>query len=140
MYTHILLPTDGSELCETAARSGLRLAKTLGATVTVLHIVVETGVAAGIGKAMRAETAGIRAAQDYLNRIGREATRQSVPHHCFYVVGDSPAAEIVKVAADRGCDLIVMASHTRPALAALLIGSQTTQVLRQSRVPVLIYR
>ncbi|MCW2242594.1 universal stress protein [Azospirillum canadense] len=140
MYTHMLLPTDGSELCETAVRSGLRLAKSLGATVTVLHVVVDTGVAAGIGKAMRDETAGIHAAQEYLNRIGHDASRLGVPHTYFYVVGDSPAAEIVQVAENRRCDLIVMASHTRPALATLLVGSQTAQVLRQSKVPVLVYR
>ena len=140
MYTHILLPTDGSELCGTAARSGLRLAKLLGARVTILHVVVESGVAAGIDKAMRDEHAGVRTAEEYLSRAGHEATRQGVPHDCFYVVGDSPAEEIVKAASDRGCDLIVMASHTRPALVSLLVGSQTAQVLRHSRVPVLVYR
>ncbi|PWC54831.1 universal stress protein [Azospirillum sp. TSO22-1] len=140
MYTHILLPTDGSELCETAARSGLRLARSLGARVTILHVVMESGVAAGIDKAMRDEHAGIATAQEYLNRAGHEATRQGVPHDCFYVVGDSPAEEIVRVAAERGCDLVVMAAHTRPALVSLLVGSQTAQVLRQSKVPVLVYR
>ena len=38
MYKQILLPTDGSELSERAAQDGVRLAKSIGAQLTALHV------------------------------------------------------------------------------------------------------
>jgi nucleotide-binding universal stress UspA family protein len=39
-----------------------------------------------------------------------------------------------------GCDLIVMASHGRRGVSALLLGSETVKVLTHSTTPVLVYR
>ena len=56
-------------------------------------------------------------------------------------VKDRYAAEgIVDAAKERGCDLIVMASHGRRGLTRLLIGSQTNRVVTHSTIPVLICR
>ncbi|MFY8086083.1 MAG: universal stress protein, partial [Rubrivivax sp.] len=38
------------------------------------------------------------------------------------------------------CDLIVMASHGRRGLSAMLLGSETTRVLTHSSLPVLVVR
>ncbi len=55
-------------------------------------------------------------------------------------VGNDPYRAIVECAAASGCDLIVMASHGRRGVSALLIGSETTKVLTHSVIPVLVYR
>ena len=47
---------------------------------------------------------------------------------------------IIDVAHERGCDLIVMASHGRRGISALLIGSETNKVLTHSKLPVLVSR
>ena len=47
---------------------------------------------------------------------------------------------IVKVAEQKGCDLIMMASHGRKGIQALLLGSETQKVLTHSKIPVLVYR
>jgi nucleotide-binding universal stress UspA family protein len=39
-----------------------------------------------------------------------------------------------------GADLIVMASHGRKGVSALLLGSETQKVLTHSAVPVLVVR
>jgi len=51
-----------------------------------------------------------------------------------------PAEGIIAAAKEKGCDLIVMASHGRRGLAKLLLGSEATKVLALSSVPVLICR
>ena len=55
-----------------------------------------------------------------------------------------PAEAIVEVARERGCDLIVMASHgasqRRRGQDRLFLGSQTIEVLTYSAVPVLVVR
>jgi nucleotide-binding universal stress UspA family protein len=40
----------------------------------------------------------------------------------------------------KGCDLIVMASHGRHSLSALVLGSETVKVLTHSKIPVLVHR
>jgi nucleotide-binding universal stress UspA family protein len=55
-------------------------------------------------------------------------------------VHDQPYRAIIDCARARGCDLVVMASHGRRGVAALLVGSETTKVLTHSAVPVLVYR
>jgi nucleotide-binding universal stress UspA family protein len=51
-----------------------------------------------------------------------------------------PADGILETAEQSGCDLIVMGSHGRRGLAKFLLGSQATEVLTRSKVPVLICR
>ena len=44
------------------------------------------------------------------------------------------------MAKQQGCDLVVMASHGRRGMAALLIGSETSRVLTHSPLPVLVVK
>ena len=55
-------------------------------------------------------------------------------------VTEFPAEGIILTAKDKGCDLIVMASHGRRGLSRVLLGSQAVRVLTHSTVPVLICR
>jgi nucleotide-binding universal stress UspA family protein len=56
------------------------------------------------------------------------------------VNSDLPYDAIVKAAEEKGCDLIMMASHGRRGVSGLLIGSETQKVLTHSKIPVLVYR
>jgi nucleotide-binding universal stress UspA family protein len=49
-----------------------------------------------------------------------------------------PYEAIIATATDRGCDLIVMASHGRSGLSAMVLGSVTTKVLTHTKIPVLV--
>ena len=140
MYKHLLLPTDGSELSEKAIRSGIQLAKALNARVTGLCVIVDTLVAKGIGKTLHGPEEDVQAAEAFLRVILSEAKRQNVPHEAFYAKAASVSEEIIKVASDKGCDLIFMASHGRRGVRGLLLGSETLHVLTHSTIPVLVYR
>lgn len=68
----------------------------------------------------------------FLERHGAEVKR---------IVKVGPAGETIGKVADTGkFDLLVMGSHGHGALATLVMGSVTTQVLAHSSVPVLIVR
>ena len=56
------------------------------------------------------------------------------------MVGIWAHEEIVKVAQTKGCDLIHMASQGKGMIAGLFLGSETSKVVAQSKVPVLVYR
>jgi nucleotide-binding universal stress UspA family protein len=72
MYKHLLLPTDGSDLSNQSAASAIELAKAVGARVTLLCVVVDTPVAAGIGKVMRDKDEPVKAAQQHLATISEQ--------------------------------------------------------------------
>ena len=54
--------------------------------------------------------------------------------------GETPADEIVKMAAEEGADLLVLGTHGRRGVRRLVLGSDAEQVVRTSRVPVLLVR
>jgi nucleotide-binding universal stress UspA family protein len=49
-----------------------------------------------------------------------------------------PYQAIIAMAEDRGCDLIVMASHGRSGISAVVLGSVTNKVLTHTKTPVLV--
>jgi len=56
----------------------------------------------------------------------------------LHVPNAHPATAIIETAKSRGCDLIVMGSHGHRGLRKLLLGSQTSEVLVDGSVPVLV--
>jgi nucleotide-binding universal stress UspA family protein len=74
---------------------------------------------------------------DRLNRLAASAPDVSV--EVLLAEGDAPK-EILRVAKEKSCDLIVMGSQGRVRPGRLLIGSVAENVVRQSQCPVLILR
>lgn len=147
MYQHILIPTDGSALSESAAAGGIGLAKILGAQVTAVHVVPQLDEAPldSWAQGDNHSRSRLRAlfeqhAQQYLATVRQQAERAGVPCTCVSITGNSPFEGILQTAADRGCDLIYMASHGRKGSAALVLGSETVKVLTHGRLPVLVHR
>lgn len=140
MYQHILIPIDGSERSAKAARLGLEFTRAHDARATVLYVLADSGVAAGLGKSMRDEAGRGGMAQSFLAPLADQARELGVTAECFYVEGSSPATEIVRIARERQCDLIHMSTHGRSGVADLLLGSVTHDVLKLCTLPVLVVR
>jgi nucleotide-binding universal stress UspA family protein len=149
MYTHILVATDGSELAQKGLDHGLSLAKGLGAKVTVLNVSEPAPIFASAGMYGPVATAEDivsyqKAGEEYgakvLNAAQAQAEKLGVNADAVHVEEMWAAEAINQVANDRGCDLIVMASHGRRGLGRLILGSQTVEVLTNSKVPVLVVR
>lgn len=148
MYKHILIATDGSELALKGLRQGLGLARISGAKVTVLTVIepLRPQVLAAAQRAGIEDPVGRYDQQidemlkERLASIQAEATEQGVTVEPIHEVDDSPAEAILRTANLQGCDLIVMSSHGRRGLQKLLLGSQTSEVLVKTTVPVLVVR
>ncbi|MNT42209.1 Universal stress protein family protein [compost metagenome] len=81
-----------------------------------------------------------RQAEAYLATIASEAAAAGVACDTASVTGDHIFQAIIDEAEARQCDLIVMASHGRRGVQALVIGSETQKVLTHTKIPVLVYR
>jgi len=73
-----------------------------------------------------------------LDAIAEDARTAGVICETVQAEQDQPYQGIIDVAAQRGCDLIVMASHGRSGLTAIVLGSVTTKVLTHTKIPVLV--
>ena len=71
---------------------------------------------------------------------GALATQAGIPCRTVCETSDNPYDAILRTADAQGCDLIVMTSHGRKGLAAVLLGSETRKVLTHARIPVLVVR
>ncbi len=127
MYRHILIPTDGSELAERGVAHGLALAKSVGAKVSIIHVV----------EPLLAVTGDFA---DPLDRAENAAREVGVPCETIQVENVQPDRAIIAAAEDKGCNLIVMSWHGRSGLSTLLIGSVTNKVLTYAKTPVLVCR
>ncbi|MDQ8021897.1 MAG: universal stress protein [Moraxellaceae bacterium] len=147
MYKHILVPTDGSELSSQAVDQACLLAGSIGARITLLYVQPDypqpiVGEGALIAPEHRDDylRGAAELAEKVLDESARRTTLHEVPADTHTEVSDRPWEVIVRVAEQRKCDLVFMASHGRRGLVGLLIGSETHKVLTHCKTPVLVYR
>lgn len=145
MYSHILLPIDGSPLSMTAMKSAMAFARDADAKVTVLTVVEPFHIfttAPDKLEATREEYDKQARAQaaEFLAAAEHEARSLGIRCETVQTIHDDPYRVIIDTAAARGCDLVAMSSHGRRGVAALVLGSVTQKVLTHSKVPVLVYR
>ena len=146
MYKHILIPTDGSELASHAVTQGLSLAKAVGAKVSL--IVVEPPFDAfhiresrsrHLDEEFQKHSEHARKHADAVLTVAADKAKASgVQCETLQVEHEHPYQAIIKAASDKGCDLIVMASHGRSGISAILLGSVTSKVLTHTKMPVLV--
>jgi nucleotide-binding universal stress UspA family protein len=145
MFKHILIPTDGSDLSRKAILYGVQLAKSCGAKVTGLTIAEPYRVATMDTVLIPIdegdyEEQSRRLSERAMEQVKMAAEAAGVPCETIRETHDQPYRAIIDAAHALGCDLIVMASHGRRGISALLLGSETVKVLTHSTIPVLVYR
>lgn len=144
MYKNILVPTDGTEFCERAVRHGIQLAKQVGAKVTGVTVVtpMRTSIATSLPADMLDEIAEriAKSTQKALLTVADTAKAAGVACETVVVRDGQPYQGIIDTAKAHGCDLIVMASHGRRGISAVMVGSETQKVITHSTFPVLVCR
>ena len=144
MYKRILVPTDGSEISTKAVQTAATLARQSGAGLVALSV-KEPFPYSAISEMQPVPPQEFYDAQE---RIATERVKQAVDAaqaagvtcQGFTVEALHPWEAILDHAKSQGCDLIVMASHGRRGLTALLLGSETQKVLTHSPIPVLVVK
>lgn len=148
MYANILLSTDGSEVARRGIKHGIALAKALTAKVTVIAVTEPLPIDYGGGHdsgwiPTQQEVESFNAAckeraGEVLDEARSMAEQIGISAELLHVANARPADAIIETAKSRGCDLIVMGSHGRRGLKKLFLGSQTSEVLADGSVPVLV--
>jgi nucleotide-binding universal stress UspA family protein len=145
MYINILIPTDGSKLADQAVQHGIALAKRIGAKATVLTVLtpfhtftIDTQMIedtpAQYKVRMEERTEKTLGAAAYAAQAAGVACETAQVEH------EHPYQAIIDTSETKGCDLIVMASHGRHGISAVILGSETVKVLTHCKIPVLVHR
>ena len=144
MYQCILFPTDGSDVTPKALQSALQLARLTGAKLQTLSV-KEPFPYSAISEMQPVPPqeffdAQERVAESRVKAVTEAAAMAGIACEGFTVEALHPWEAILEHAKAQGCDLIVMASHGRRGMSALLLGSETQKVLTHSNLPVLVVR
>ena len=153
MYRHLLVPTDHSPLSHQAAEQAVKLAASLGARITffyavqaptILNYIFEATPDLDVNPSLLS-TEQIRErmqnlADGHLHQLLDLAAAGGVIAAAESCISDQPYGAIIKAAESFGCDLILMASHGRRGVEALVLGSETQKVLTHCSLPVLVWR
>jgi nucleotide-binding universal stress UspA family protein len=145
MFQHILIATDGSELSEKAIKHGVALARALRAKTTGLTVsrpfhmmTLEPGMLTDTPAAYTRHVA--ERTKKYLDYVLQAAKTAGIACDVVTLEHEHPYQAILDTVQGKGCDLIVMASHGRRGMSALVLGSETVKVLTHGKVPVLVCR
>jgi nucleotide-binding universal stress UspA family protein len=144
MFQRILVPTDGSDITQKSVQAAVRLAKSLGAEIHTL-CVKEPFPYGAISEMQPTPPqeffdAQERIATRHVAAVAEACQASGVPCTALTVEGLHPWECIIAHAEQTGCDCIVMGSHGRRGISAVLLGSETQKVLTHTRIPVLIVR
>ncbi len=145
MYKHILIPTDGSDLSNKAVEQGVLFAKEIGAKITALTITEPFHLLPAAMSQLEYTPIEYQKftrayAEEVLGIVSAAARSAGVDCETIHSEHEHVYQAIIDAAASRGCDLIVMASHGRHGVSAVVLGSETVKVLTHSKIPVLVYR
>ena len=148
MYTHILVPTDGSELSINAAHQAIELAKLCKAKMSVIMVspshrqMQQDGFIVPTSETIRErwENQMTQRAGKVLDAICADAAKAGVECKALHVFGDAPYEAIIDAAEKNGCDMIAMGSHGHGGVKQFFVGSETTRVLSHTKIPVVVYR
>jgi nucleotide-binding universal stress UspA family protein len=144
MFGNILLPTDGTRLSADALRSGVALARALGARVA--FVTTSIPFEAMVADPLMMQERGLY--EDSVERVARErleaavamARAAGVEARGEHLYAMQPYEGILDACARCGCDAIAMASHGRHGIGAVVLGSTTQKVLTHAKVPVIVFR
>ena len=141
----ILLPTDFSGCANFALPYAAAIARAMNATIVCVHVVEP--VVPAVGYTGLAEPMPIADISDQLeDSAERQLPKLTECEECSgldieeVIVHGDAAAEIVRVAAEREVDLIVISSHGRTGLGRMIFGSTAEAVVRHAGCPVLVVK
>ncbi len=144
MFKRILVPTDGSDITGKAVDTAIALAKSVGAQLYTISA-KEPFPYSAISEMQPTPPqeffdAQERIAPQRVTAVVNQASAAGVPCQAHTVEALHPWEAIIDHAKRMECDLLVMASHGRRGVSALLLGSETQKVLTHTKVPVLVVR
>jgi nucleotide-binding universal stress UspA family protein len=136
-FRRVLCGVDFSTGSERALTYAMSMARRAAGQLTLLHVVeAAPGLFEGDGVDLRAFRVATEGARARLSTLIPDSLRSLCVVDTVVSEG-RPSQEILRVAAERKTDLILMGVEGRGAIERMMFGSNTDRVIRQAACPVL---
>ncbi len=137
MFTHLLVPLDGSVMAESALPMAADIAARTHAALTLVHV-IERNAPSEVHSERHLVTP--REAAAYLTEVSRRpiCAGLSVQTHVHEAEVRDVARSITEHTAELAPDLVVMSTHGRGGARRLFSGSMAQQVIGLGATPVLL--
>ncbi|MCQ4343461.1 MAG: universal stress protein [Sulfolobales archaeon] len=142
MFKRIVVAYDGSDHAIKALNTAIELAKAFNSKLDVVEV-VDTAALLGMGFApIPSEVIAqiYNKAQNDVEQAKKKAQEAGVKDVISQVLEGDPATSIIEYASKNGADLIVMGSRGLSTFKRLILGSVSSKVVQESRVPVLVVK
>lgn len=136
MIKRILLPVDGSPFSERAASYGIFLSKSLGAEISLIHILKVAPAAKLDPEEIKRKK--IQQAEICFSSIISKAEKEGLRIDTKILASRKIPQTILNEASDNEYDLIIIGSHGLSGFRKLILGSVTEEILKKSTIPVLV--
>ncbi|MBA57334.1 MAG: universal stress protein A [Pseudomonadales bacterium] len=138
-YNHILLAADFNDESEIVEKRAAALQNTFSATLSLVHVLEPISIAYGGEFPVDLGDLHKELEKQAMSQLRELGQKLGVPEDRQYLEVGITEKEILRVAEDKGADLIVIGSHGRHGLA-LLLGSTANAVLHHAKIDVLAVR
>jgi nucleotide-binding universal stress UspA family protein len=142
MFKRIVVAYDGSDHAIKALNTAIELAKAFNSKLDVVEV-VDTAALLGMGFAPIPSDVIAQIynkAQNDVEQAKKKAQDAGVKDVTSQVLEGDPATSIIEYASKNGADLIVMGSRGLSTFKRLVLGSVSSKVVQESRVPVLVVK
>jgi len=142
VFKRIVTAYDGSDHAIKALNTAIELAKAFNSKLDVVEV-VDTAALLGMGFAPIPSDVIAQVynkAQNDVEQAKKKAQEAGVKDVTSQVLEGDPATSIIEYASKNGADLIVMGSRGLSTFKRLVLGSVSSKVVQESRVPVLVVK
>ncbi len=142
MFKRIVVAYDGSDQAIKALNTAIELAKAFNSKLDVVEV-VDTAALLGMGFAPIPSDVIAQIynkAQNDVEQAKKKAQEAGVKDVTSQVLEGDPATSIIEYASKNGADLIVMGSRGLSTFKRLVLGSVSSKVVQESRIPVLVVK
>jgi len=138
MYRRILVAVEHSAADQAILDHVRQLATLVGAELHLVHV-ADGWAARNFDQLQLRESEEMKDDRDYLARIAADLTSRGLTVSTELAMGD-PATELIRLANERGVDLLAMSTHGHRFLNDLLRGTTVNRVRHLVKIPVLLVR
>jgi nucleotide-binding universal stress UspA family protein len=138
MYRRILVAVEHSPADKAVLEHVRQLAAQVGSELHLVHV-ADGWAARNFDSLQLRESEEMKDDRDYLARVAADLTSHGLKVSTELAMGD-PADELIRLAEERGVDLLAMSTHGHRFLNDLIRGTTVNRVRHLVKIPVLLVR
>jgi nucleotide-binding universal stress UspA family protein len=138
-FRHVLVPLDGSPRSEDVIPAARELAYPFASDVTLLQVVQHGLWPINVIEVQQLDVHRKERAHRYLSAVADRIRGLWADPGLAVAAHESVPDAILQAADGVGADLVAMATHGRAGLSRLVMGSVAAEVLRSTRLPLLLF-